>query len=82
MKKEKKDKNNVTEAMNEKFLTETELAGLLGLSTESIRKMRTRGFVDSACTIPFLPYYKITARSVRYKTSDYKTWTEQFRVGA
>lgn len=81
MKKEKKDKDNVIET-NEKFLTEAELAELLGLSTESIRKMRVRGFVDAACTIPFLPHYRITARSVRYKMSDCRTWTEQFKIGA
>lgn len=82
MKREKAKDNNARFGTDEIFLTEAQLAEMLGYSQESIRKMRARGYVDAACTIPMLKHYRITPRAIRYKFSDYRAWAEQFRSGA
>lgn len=73
-----KKKNDKTVFMGDYMISEKEFARSINHSHETVRKMRSRGYVDKNCKTKMPPYYRI-GRSVQYKSSDVNEWIEQFR---
>ena len=73
-----KTKNNKTVSTEDYMISEKEIARSINHSHESVRKMRSRGYVDKNCKTKMPPYYRI-GRRVQYRSSDVNEWLEQFR---
>jgi predicted DNA-binding transcriptional regulator AlpA len=55
------------------LLSQRQVAARLGLSARTIEGWRTRGVGP--------PFLRLSARAVRYRTSDLEQWLDQHRVG-
>ncbi len=59
---------------NDMLLTETEAAEILAVSVRTIQNWRIRGGGP--------PFYKLVAKTVRYRLGDLVEWLEQNRRGS
>lgn len=64
----------------DRAITEREAAEILGLARMTLRQMRSRG--SRGANIPELPYYKYSARCIRYSLADVLQWKEARKVNA
>ena len=62
----------------DRAVDEKEAAQILGLSPITLRKMRSLG--PQSTGLPDIPYYKYSARCVRYSVVDLAEWKARHRV--
>ena len=62
----------------DRAITEKEAAEILGLARMTLRQLRCRG--SRSADIPELPFYRYSARCIRYSLADVLAWKEARKV--
>ena len=62
----------------DRAVDETEAASILGLSPATLRKMRCIGTQEKG--LPDIPFFKYSARCIRYSVADLEAWKANYRV--
>lgn len=62
----------------DRSVNEIEAAEILGIAPATLRKMRSLG--PQSTGLPAIPYFKYSARCVRYSVAELEAWREAFRV--
>lgn len=62
----------------DRAVSETEAAQILGLSPATLRKMRSLGPQDTG--LKSIPYFKYSARCVRYSVADLEAWRDAYKA--